>query len=107
MASRLIYIQNPFAVGISGNRFMLHLSTISAYSSIVKSDGIVFSDIKSGTDANVALLDSGVTVAIAALLYAHFCILGSQFFVTSVPLFNKTTSRDECCIPILTVRTNP
>ena len=28
MASRLIYIQNPFAVGISGNRFMLHLSTI-------------------------------------------------------------------------------
>ena len=61
---------------------------MSAYSSTLKPGGMVFSAKKTGTDAKVALLDRGVTVATAGLLYAQFCILESQFLVTSVSLFH-------------------
>ena len=55
---------------------MLHFSTMSAYSSTLKPGGMVFSAKKTGTDAKVALLDRGVTVATAGLLYAQFCYFG-------------------------------
>jgi ferric-dicitrate binding protein FerR (iron transport regulator) len=64
MISLFTYMQNPFATGIEKYFFRLRFAIRAAYSSMVKLSGTEFSCKNSGTEHRVALLESGVTVAV-------------------------------------------